>query len=380
MDYDKAIIDILCKHFGDSYRSKINDSTTMADIEGWDSLTYFDVLFDLENAFDITFSDEEMAQLFQVGHIKRIVMAAQLDLPHEDEANAICQLDLVNKNEGVATDIVVISASSTREGLLRHREAEAILHARAGRNYRWFNLSVSGLVLAETIQLIEQIGPKFRGALIVGTSPVIWGGCGVAEFERSINLRRFPFAAPVMQNSLKPFGYEPATQNNIPIISVEIWVERYLKGRDLTDLVYEPYLYPTLPPWPPEKFYDESAITLFYNNSIYNHRESIKINSQLYYTLADLCTKKGIKLVLAELTLHKKMQEFLEGLGQVCSDYNSFINEFLDKTGLQYFDAGKRIGVADSDFRDPAHICKRQKEYTESFIEACLSFADKVID
>jgi acyl carrier protein len=377
MDLEKTIKDILCARFGEEYRKDISDETTMADIEGWDSLAYFDVVFALEEVFDITFSDEEMTQLFQVGHIKRIVKAAQLDLPHEDEANAICQLDAVNRNDGSFIDMMVVSASSTREGLLRHRESEALLQARAGKHYRWFNLSVSGLVLAETIQLVEQISPNFKGTLIVGTSPVIWGTCGVAEFERTINFKRFPFAAPVMQNALKPFGYKPDEKNPPTLMTVTMWMERYLKDRNLSDLIYEPYLYPTLPPWPVKKFEDESAIALFYNNSLYNYRQSIEIHNELYYTLAKLCADKGIKLVLAELTLHSKMRGFLEALGQICSGYDVFLKEFLSKTGVEYFDASELANIRDEHFRDPAHIFERKQEYTEAFIDAALPLMAK---
>ena len=229
MSIEQTIVDIICREFGEEYRNEISDETTMADIEGWDSVSYFNVVFALEDSFEVTFTDEELTQLFQIGHIKKIVEAAQLNLPHEDEANAICQLSAVSKNNGSYTDIVILSASSTREGLLRHREAEALLQQKTDNKHRWFNMSVSGLVMPETLQIVEQIDSSFNGILAIGTSPIIWAGCGVSEYERSVNFNRFPFPAPRMLQLMEQFGYKPDSSDPSKHISIATWMERYLK-------------------------------------------------------------------------------------------------------------------------------------------------------
>ena len=56
----------------------------------------------------------------------------------------------------------------------------------------WFNISVSGLVLGEAAQIIEVISDTpARLEIVLGVSPIILGGCGIAEFERTARGERF---------------------------------------------------------------------------------------------------------------------------------------------------------------------------------------------
>ncbi len=97
-------------------------------------------------------------------------------------------------------------------------------------------------------------------------------------------------------------------QANVPT-DLNTWVKRYLKGRDLKKMQYEPYLYPTLPPWEKEKYEEVESILRFYNHSILNYDESININTDLFEAIANHCREKNIRLVLFELTLHNKIKE-----------------------------------------------------------------------
>ena len=146
-----------------------------------------------------------------------------------------------------------------------------------------------------------------------------------------------------------------------------------LEGRNLDELIYEPYLYPTLPPWPPEKFEDEASIALFYNNALYNYRQSIEINTLFYDALNDLCHEKNIPLVFFELTLHGKMKTFLETLGGISTKYNEFLEKFLERTGRPYVDAVSNAAIQDLNFRDPAHIFEKREAYTLCVLQGIIS-------
>ena len=45
--------------------------------------------------------------------------------------------------------------------------------------------------------------------------------------------------------------------------------------------------------------------------------------------------------------------------------------------GLEYFDAVKMTGITDGDFRDPAHLYRRKKEYTETLVGTVLQIMEK---
>ena len=48
---------------------RINDSTTAADIDGWESLTHITLISSVEDAFDISFSMKEVVKMKNVGEM-----------------------------------------------------------------------------------------------------------------------------------------------------------------------------------------------------------------------------------------------------------------------------------------------------------------------
>ena len=353
---DSEIIDIFCELYGDPYREALNSDTSMADIPEWDSLSFLDFVVALEDKFNVEFTDEEATQMFQLGHIQRLVDAAKLDIPHEDEAHACCLIYNLNNSSDDDFNVIVLSGSSTREGLLRGHEAESELKKTFGPNAIWYNASVSGLVAAETLQLLEQTGTNWNGAVVIGTSPIIYAGCGVTEFERSIQMSRFPFSSVNMNKILTDAGYSIEGKDVNPSITLDKWVERYLKGRDLNTLHYEPYIYPTLPPWGEEKYDDIESVLRFYNSSVLNFEQSSSINAKFYEAFADWSEKTGTPLVLCELTLHSKIVDYLEKLGGIVTDYKEFISDFSSRRKVPIIDIPAIAGIQDNDFRDPAHV------------------------
>ncbi len=65
--------DVFCTRFGEKYRGTITAETTMDHIPEWDSMTFLDLVVDLEGAFGVRFRPNETAQLFKVGLIRKVL-------------------------------------------------------------------------------------------------------------------------------------------------------------------------------------------------------------------------------------------------------------------------------------------------------------------
>jgi acyl carrier protein len=50
---------------------ELQDLTTAADVEGWDSLTHITLMFTIENEFGVQFNAEEFGLIENVGELKR---------------------------------------------------------------------------------------------------------------------------------------------------------------------------------------------------------------------------------------------------------------------------------------------------------------------
>ena len=59
---------VFCDVFDDPY-IRLNDSTTAADIDGWESLTHITLISSIEDAFDISFSMKEVVKMKKVGEM-----------------------------------------------------------------------------------------------------------------------------------------------------------------------------------------------------------------------------------------------------------------------------------------------------------------------
>ena len=64
----KKLNEDFCYVFDDPY-IRVNDSTTAADIDGWESLTHITLISSVENAFDISFSMKEVVKMKNVGEM-----------------------------------------------------------------------------------------------------------------------------------------------------------------------------------------------------------------------------------------------------------------------------------------------------------------------
>lgn len=53
----------------------LRDEMTSQDIVGWDSVTYINLMFGLEQAFGIRFRGNELAELRNIGEVKRVITA-----------------------------------------------------------------------------------------------------------------------------------------------------------------------------------------------------------------------------------------------------------------------------------------------------------------
>lgn len=51
------------------------DSTTAADVPGWDSLAHINIMFSLEAEFGVRFSDEQLTSFQDVGALRRFLAA-----------------------------------------------------------------------------------------------------------------------------------------------------------------------------------------------------------------------------------------------------------------------------------------------------------------
>lgn len=70
MSVDDQLSAILRQLFGDV---EVTDTTTAADIDGWDSLAHINLMFMIEYTFDIEFADNEFASFENVGALRRAV-------------------------------------------------------------------------------------------------------------------------------------------------------------------------------------------------------------------------------------------------------------------------------------------------------------------
>lgn len=54
---------------------QLTDDLTAAGVPGWDSLAHIGLMFSLEAEFGITFSDNDLSQLDNVGRLRRVIEA-----------------------------------------------------------------------------------------------------------------------------------------------------------------------------------------------------------------------------------------------------------------------------------------------------------------
>lgn len=361
-----------CEVFGEHHMGKVSAETSMDDVVEWDSLSYIDFVCELEDEFDIQFSETESAQMFQIQHITRIIDSIIRHEPLDDVKHAYAQMQLIKQN--AASDcmqIVILSGSSTREGFVPLKDIQSIADGVFSQDTRLYNISVSGLVVAEMLQIMEGLKDVQNLKFVIGFSPIIMFGCGMNEFLRSVQYERFSIHSPQMLRILADYGYEKSSE--VSEQTIQQWSDRFLSTQSLESLRYSPYKYPTLKPWDEEKFNDEESILRYYNNAPLNFEQSGEINQKLLQSMFNLCKGNQSRLVLINLTLHSATLDFLQELGDLVSKANAFVQQHMERDDIHFIDSVKLAGLTDEDFRDPGHIYQHQQRYTEETLKALCS-------
>lgn len=69
---DDRMLQVFREVFADDDLS-LTDETTAADVPGWDSLAHINLMFALENEFDMQFTDEQLSEFRNVGELRRFL-------------------------------------------------------------------------------------------------------------------------------------------------------------------------------------------------------------------------------------------------------------------------------------------------------------------
>jgi len=70
-DRCKKIVDDIISKILLLAKNQIKDSISREDVEEWDSMTHLVLVSELEQAFDLVFSDDEVAEMKTIGDIKK---------------------------------------------------------------------------------------------------------------------------------------------------------------------------------------------------------------------------------------------------------------------------------------------------------------------
>lgn len=69
---DEKLLDILTKVLLVD-KPTINDALSRKDIEGWDSLSHLVLIFEIESAFSVVISDEDIMAIKTIGDIRKVL-------------------------------------------------------------------------------------------------------------------------------------------------------------------------------------------------------------------------------------------------------------------------------------------------------------------
>ena len=128
-------------------------------------------------------------------------------------------------------------------------------------------------------------------------------------------------------------------------------------------------------PDPPENFHDEDHILRYFNRAILNHEQSIAVNSHIFRTVIEECRKRAIPVALLQLTLNSGTADYLERLGGVVSRTADVLVDLRAEYNVPFVAAVDDAGIADADFRDPAHIFRKREEYSRAAFDGFLRIA-----
>lgn len=76
METHERLVDVFRQVFDDE-TLVLSDEMTSADIGGWDSVGHINLMFSIEQAFGVQFSGNELAELANIGELKRFLASKE---------------------------------------------------------------------------------------------------------------------------------------------------------------------------------------------------------------------------------------------------------------------------------------------------------------
>lgn len=72
-EIDGRLMDLFCRLFGEQHRPDISMETTMADIPEWDSLSFLNVILEIEKTFGITIGPNDAVKMTSIRSITEVI-------------------------------------------------------------------------------------------------------------------------------------------------------------------------------------------------------------------------------------------------------------------------------------------------------------------
>ena len=69
MTIEPGVLDAFCQTLGEKYRDSVTLETTIDDIPEWDSYSFIEFIFSLEERFGIEFSPDEIGDMIEMRKI-----------------------------------------------------------------------------------------------------------------------------------------------------------------------------------------------------------------------------------------------------------------------------------------------------------------------
>lgn len=76
-EIDGRLVDLFCRLFGEKHRPNISMDTTMADIPEWDSLSFLNVILEIEKTFGIAIRPNDAVKMTSIRSITEVIRNKQ---------------------------------------------------------------------------------------------------------------------------------------------------------------------------------------------------------------------------------------------------------------------------------------------------------------
>lgn len=287
--------------------------------------------------------------------------------PWDDLTTVTCRVHQMHSEPFDSPGVVYAGMSMVREAIHDDRLVNSQILERCDVPIEFFNLGTSWQSLWESVAVLDNLPPNFRGLVLVGVAPCRFAA-GKAWLEQLVESPQLAISSPMFDTEVQQWGLPAPSHSGIFLLdhakfftARRKWPLRILTGPS----DYRLHRYTGQTPWTEDYWQLAKSRTTEWMDGV---DENMEAHLRMMGRMVERLQARSIDVVFSESTLHPRARQMC-GVDRYAK-YKHRIKSFCAAMDVDYWQLQADARLEAADFHDWVHLSSEdgQKRFQQAMV------------